>query len=147
MTSDGQVIAQSLAATVTVKVQLAELVDASVAVQVTVVVPVVKLDPDAGLQRTDMSCGCVQSSVAAGVEKVTLAAPEPAGSSGVAILLGQLIVGGVVSLPVTVTLKLHAPPPGVLQLTVVVPIGNVEPDGGLQTTGSVPQLPEAVAVE
>jgi hypothetical protein len=44
-------------------------------------------------------------------------------------------------------LKLHEPPLATLQLTVVVPIGNVEPEGGLQTTGSVPQLPEAVGVE
>jgi len=54
-------------------------------------------------------------------------------------------VGGVVSLPETMTLKLHAPPLAVLQLTVVVPIGNVEPDGGLHST--VPQLPEVVGVE
>jgi hypothetical protein len=52
-----------------------------------------------------------------------------------------------VSLPVTTTLMLHAPPLAVLQLTTVVPIGNAEPDGGLQTTGSAPQLPEAVGVE
>lgn len=74
-----------------------------------------------------------------------MATPEPAGSSGVEILLGQVIVGGVVSLPETMTLKLHAPPLAVLQLTVVVPIGNVEPDGGLHST--VPQLPEVVGVE
>jgi hypothetical protein len=68
VTSVGQVIAQSLAATVTVKVQLAELFEASVAVQVTVVVPVGKLDPDGGVQKTSMSCDGVQSSVATGVK-------------------------------------------------------------------------------
>jgi hypothetical protein len=79
-----------------------------------------------------------------------LAAPEPGGSSGVVILLGQVTVGGVVSLLVTVTLKLHTPPLPVLQLTVVVPIGKVEPEGGLQVTsfsGGLPQLPEVVGVE
>jgi hypothetical protein len=67
VTFGGQVSAQSLGATVTVKVQLAELVEASVAVQVTVVVPVGKPEPDGGLQETCMSCACVQLSVAAGV--------------------------------------------------------------------------------
>jgi hypothetical protein len=76
-----------------------------------------------------------------------LAAPEPDGSSGVAILVGQLTEGGVASVPVTTTLKLHPPPPAVLQLTTVVPIGNAEPDGGLHTTGSAPQPAEAVGVE
>ncbi len=52
VTSAGQVSVQSLAATVTVKVQLAELFEASVAVQVTVVVPVGKLEPDGGVQKT-----------------------------------------------------------------------------------------------
>src|SRR6185503_17164757 len=97
------VSAQSFAATVTVNVQFAELFEASVAVQVTVVVPVGKLDPDGGLQETT-------------------------GSSGVEILLGQITEGAVVSLPVTTTLKLQEPPPAVLQLTTVVPIGNAEPE-------------------
>jgi hypothetical protein len=53
--------------TVTVKVHVVVLVDASVAVQVTVVaVPVEKLEPDGGLQKTCTSC--VQLSVALGVE-------------------------------------------------------------------------------
>jgi hypothetical protein len=52
VTSDGQVSAQLFVATVTVKVQFAELFEASVAVQVTVVVPVGKPEPDGGLQET-----------------------------------------------------------------------------------------------
>ena len=40
----------SVSLTVTVNVQLAVLLDASVAVQVTVVVPVGKVEPDAGEQ-------------------------------------------------------------------------------------------------
>ena len=39
--------------TVTVKVQLAVLPDSSVAVQVTVVVPTGKVEPEAGLQAVD----------------------------------------------------------------------------------------------
>ena len=50
------------------------------------------------------------------------------------MLVGHVTVGGVVSLPVTVTLKLHSPPLCVLQVTRVWPIGNVDPDGGLHAT-------------
>ena len=46
----------------------------------------------------------------------------------------------------TVMEKLHVSPLGEVQKTVVVPIGNVEPDGGLQTT-PLPQLPEGVGDE
>jgi hypothetical protein len=61
---------------------------------------------------------------------------------------GQLIVGctgGRVSL--TVTGKLHSPPARLEQVTAVVPIGKKEPDGGLQSTGSVPQGPDVVGAE
>ncbi|MEK6322233.1 MAG: hypothetical protein AABN33_11170 [Acidobacteriota bacterium] len=63
--SGGQVSVQSAVTTVTVKVHVLVLLEASVAVQVTVVVPVGKLEPDGGLQLTWMSC--VQLSVAVGV--------------------------------------------------------------------------------
>jgi hypothetical protein len=54
---------------------------------------------------------------------------------------GQVIVGGWVSL--TVTVKLQLGPAVVVQVTVVVPFGKNEPDGGLQLT--VPQpLPVVV---
>lgn len=65
MVSGGQVSVQSAVTTVTVKVHVLVLLEASVAVQVTVVVPVGKLEPDGGLQLTWMSC--VQLSVAVGV--------------------------------------------------------------------------------
>jgi hypothetical protein len=45
---------------------------------------------------------------------------------------GQLIVGGWVSL--IVTMKLQRPPPTDEQLTAVVPFGKNEPEGGLQVT-------------
>ena len=50
--SDGHVRVQLLLSTVTVNVQFAELFEASVAVQVTVVAPVGKLDPEGGAQAT-----------------------------------------------------------------------------------------------
>ena len=49
--SGGQVILQ--AATVTVKLQLAVFPDVSVAVQVTVLVPTGKVEPEGGLQAVD----------------------------------------------------------------------------------------------
>jgi hypothetical protein len=61
----GQVIGGPVTSlTVTVKVQEPVLPDASVAVQVTVVVPTGKPDPDAG---THMTVGVPQLSVPAGV--------------------------------------------------------------------------------
>jgi hypothetical protein len=50
VTFAGQVIAQDAGCTITVKLQLAILPEASVAVQVTVVVPTAKLEPVGGLQ-------------------------------------------------------------------------------------------------
>jgi hypothetical protein len=44
--------------------------------------------------------------------------------------------------PVIVTVKLQLPPPAALQLTVVVPIGKNDPDGGEQATA--PQSPTVV---
>ena len=56
----------------------------------------------------------------------------------------QESVGGSVSL--TVTVKLHCAPSEVLQLTVVVPTGNADPEGGDDATGTgCPQGSEAVA--
>ena len=52
------------------------------------------------------------------------------------MLIGHVIVGGCVA-GVSVTVKLHEADPTELvavQFTVVVPIGNVEPDGGAQVT-------------
>jgi len=64
MTLSGQVSPQATAETDTVKLQVVALFDASVAVHVTVVVPVGKLEPEGGLQLTCTSC--VQLSVAVG---------------------------------------------------------------------------------
>ena len=53
---------------------------------------------------------------------------------------GHVIVGGTVSL--TVTVKLQFVPLAVVQITVVIPFGKNEPDGGEET--AAPQLPLVV---
>jgi hypothetical protein len=55
-------------------------------------------------------------------------------------LAGQVIVGGWVSL--TVTVKLQLGPCCVVQVTVVTPTEKLDPDAGVQVT--VPQLPVVV---
>lgn len=62
---------------------------------------------------------------------------------------GHVIVQGVPPVTVTVKLQVLPLPAGSdwLQFTVVVPIGKVEPDGGLHETGSGPQVPVDVGVE
>jgi hypothetical protein len=46
-----------------------------------------------------------------------------------------LITGATVSVPVIVTVNEHDAPTSVAQITVVVPTGKTEPDGGLQLQG------------
>jgi hypothetical protein len=121
--------------TVTVKLRLARLPALSVAEQFTVVVAMGNVAPDAGLHVT----GSVPStmSVADGV-KVTTAPLAPVACT--VIFAGTVIDGGVVSC--TVTVKLAVPLLPALSVaeheTVVVAMGNVAPDAGLQVTGSVP---------
>lgn len=65
-------------------------------------------------------------------------------------LAGQVIVGACVSLTVTVKEQLAGLPAASLtvQLTVVVPFGKVEPDGGVQTGVPTPvQLSETVGAK
>jgi hypothetical protein len=61
---------------------------------------------------------------------------------------GQLICG--FSLSLTMTMKEHVavrPAPSVtVQLTVVVPLGKADPDGGLQTTAPAGSVQLSVAV-
>ena len=122
--------------TLTVNVQVAVLPDASVAVQVTVVMPTGKHDPEGGLHKT-VTPG--QLSLAVVVKVATTH-----GSLIVAVLAvtlaGQVIVGGCVSL--TLTVKVQLGPAVAVQVTVVVPTGKNEPDAGVQVT--VPQVPVVV---
>ena len=49
---------------------------------------------------------------------------------------GQVVItGATVSVPVIVTVNEHDAPTSVAQVTVVVPTGKTEPDGGLQLQG------------
>lgn len=122
--------------TLTEKLQVAVLLDASVAVQVTVVLPIGKQVPDAGLQTT-VTPGQLSLAV---VVKVT----TTHGSLSVAVLTlldaGQVMVGGCVSL--TITAKLQLGPAVLVQVTVVEPFGKNEPEAGEQLT--VPQEPVVV---
>ena len=92
--------------TETVKLQVAVLPEASVAVQVTVVTPMGKQLPEGGLQTTTtpgqlslavvVKLATAQGSVMVGVTAVTLA--------------GQVIVGGCVSFTVIVNVQLGSAP-------------------------------------
>jgi hypothetical protein len=117
----------SASTTVTVNEHVAVFPDVSVAMQVTVVVPLAKTEPGAGVQTTDASA---QLSLPVGIVHVTTALHRP-GSVFCTMLLGQPeIVGGTVS--VTVTLNEHVetlPEVSVaVYVTAVVPTGKLEPE-------------------
>src|SRR2546425_7989044 len=122
--------------TVTLKLQLDWLLEVSVAVQVTVVVPTPNTDPPGGL-HANVTPG--QLSLTIGLANVT-ALPAAIGHEAAAVVLksaGQVIEGACVS--TTVTVNVHMLPDWAVQVTVVTPLLNVEPLGGLQLTG--PQSP------
>jgi hypothetical protein len=125
-----------VSSTRTVKEHAVWLPPASRAVQVTVVVPTGKNDPDAGRHETVVPG---QLSIGVGVVYVTFA-PHWSGAFGTIAFGGHWIVGGCASATVTVNEQLS--PPTSVQVTVVTPIWNVEPGGGTQATG--PQLPVVV---
>ena len=121
----GQVIVGGGTLTVTVNEHdcVPQLFDA---VQVTVVVPIGNVEPDARSHETD-----VPMPLPAGVAKVT-AAPL-ADVAPVVIFVGQVIAG----LSFTVTTNEHVASPAELaarQFTVVVPSGKLEPEAGVQLT-------------
>ena len=109
---------------------------AFVAVQVTVVVPTGKVEPEARSHDT-----VVPMPLPAGVTKLT-AAPL-ADVAPVVIFVGQVIAG----LSLTVTANEHVTSPAALearQVTVVVPSGKLDPEAGEQLT--VAPTPVAVGV-
>jgi hypothetical protein len=120
----GQVIVQGL--TATVKLHVAWLPEASVALQLTVVVPTLKSEPDAGMQEVVTP---VQLSLAIGA-KLTVLEPEPGELSFTFMFAGQVIDGFSVSLTVMVNEQLPATESE--QVTVVVPWGKKEPLKGEQ---------------
>lgn len=123
--------------TVTLKPHVEVFDDASVAVHVTIVVPIGKADPEAGTQATDAP-GQLSEAVA---EKFTTAEHRPA-SFPTEMGAGQFATGAWVSL--TVTVNEHVPvfeaASVAVHVTVVVPRGKVEPDGGTQATVDPGQL-------
>lgn len=105
--------------TVTLKLQVAVRFAASVAVQVTAVVPFWKTDPDAGLHATVTA---EQMSLALGFGKVTTAEHLP-GSFERTMSAGQVMLGGVVSCTVTVVEHVAvAVPSFTAKLTVNTPV-------------------------
>jgi hypothetical protein len=110
----------SVSFTVTVNVQALVLPAASVAVQVTVVTPLLKVEPLGGRHSTEAS---VQLSVAVGAGQFTLAVQTPASVLCV-MFAGQTTLGFSVS--ATVTLKVHE---------AVFPLASV----ARQVTGVVPK--------
>jgi hypothetical protein len=125
--------------TLTVKLQLAVLPEVSVAVQVTVVVPAGKIEPDGGTQAT-VTPGQLSEAVGAGnVTAVVVESGQVCAATAVT-LAGHVIVGGCTSLTVTVNEQLG--PAVLVQVTVVVPTGKNEPAAGEQVT--VPHGPDVV---
>lgn len=124
--------------TLTAKMQVAMLPETSVALQTTVVVPTGKFDPEGGLQATDWS---VQLSVALTMKLAgALVAIGQEAAAAAMMFAGHVIVGGVLSVTVTVNEQLG--PPGSEQVTVVAPTGKQLPEAGLQVT--VPHVPLVV---
>ena len=121
--------------TLTVKLAVAVLPALSVAVQVTVVVPMGKVLPEAGAQA-EVSAPLIKS-VAEAVN-VTAAPFGPVASA--VILPGTVMVGGVVSRTMTVKLPLAVFPAlsFAVQPTIVMPRGKVLPEAGVQVGVTAP---------
>ena len=116
----------------TVNEQVAVLPDVFVAVQVTVVVPTGNVEPDGGVHDVTTPG---QLSETVGLAKV-VTAPLAAGhvmAVTAVTLAGHVIVGGCKSKTPMVNVQLG--PAVVVQVTVVVPTGKNEPNGGLHITG------------
>lgn len=144
---DGQVmVGFCVSLTVMVNEQGGDILPvASDAVQVTVVVPTGKVEPDAGVHVT-LTPG--QLSLAVGAAKATTAEHWP-GSGVVVMLAGHVIVGFCASLTVTVNEHIPSLPAASMtrQVTVVMPTGKLDPDAGEQVTAPVPeQLSPAVGI-
>ena len=113
--------------------------------QVTVDVPTGKDDPVGGVQVTALTPG--QLSVAVAVY-VVVAEHDPI-IAGMLWFAGHVTTGFSLSLTVTVNVQLPGLPDAsvAVQVTVDVPTGNDEPDGGTQVGVLTPgQLSVAVAV-
>src|SRR5258708_5073270 len=111
-----------------------ELPAASLAVRMTVVVPMGNVEPEAALEVSE-----VTPTASVAVAAKLAVAPAALVASAVMFATG-LITGGVVSRTVTLN-ELAAELPALsdaARLTVVVPSGNVLPEAGLATTETAP---------
>ncbi len=136
----------SVSLTVTVNEQLPVFDDESVAMQVTVVTPLGKVEPDAGAQTGVRLPSQLSAAVAV---KLTTAEQSP---PAVPVVMGdgQVTTGASSSLTVTVNEQLPVLPDEsvAMQVTVVTPLGKVEPDAGAQTGVRLPsQLSVALALK
>jgi hypothetical protein len=118
---------------------------ASVAVQVTRVVPTGKAEPEAGAQPT--ATGPSWTSAAVGSVQLTVA-PEPVvvadWSPGTPLSCGPVVSTTVTTKPAE---PVRPAPSVALQVTVVGPSGSRVPDAGAQAAGSSPSwMSEAVAL-
>jgi hypothetical protein len=124
--------------TVTVNVFVPVLPRLSVALHVTVVVPIANVDPEAGVHVTAIA---PSSGSVAEAANVTCAPPGIVAAT--AMFAGTVTVGAAPGSTVTVNDVLPETPSWAVavQLTVVAPIGKVEPDAGVHATGSVTPPP------
>src|SRR5581483_12526909 len=123
-----------LSATVTAKVELVLLPAVSCAEQVTVVVPIGNVAPDAG--RHETATAPSRLSLAAGAAYVTVAPPAPVASAVTvpcAAIVGGVESGGGVPAPTKTTKEPAAWFPAASSaehVTVVEPFGNWSPEAG-----------------
>src|ERR1044071_3157808 len=87
----------------TVKLQVFELPELSETVQFTVFVPTGKVEPDGGVTVTARVAS--QMSLTRGGGNAQTAPPESRGASASMMFAGQVMMGGVVSMTVTVKLQ------------------------------------------
>jgi len=130
--------------TITAKLQPAVLPEASVAAQLTVLVPFAKVEPLGGVQ-TKPAPG--QLSVSVGANVTT--ALHWLASVPLTMFAGQTNTGFSVSLTVTEKLQLVLFPDAsvAVQLTGLVPFGNVEPEDGVQAKLTPGQLSPVVVTK
>jgi len=116
-------------------VQIVRFVQSSVAVQVTVVVPTGNKLPDAGEHVTATLASALSVAEGNGYEATAPLAEH----ATMLMLAGQVMTGGVRS-RMTVTVNVQVvrlvQSSVAVQVTVVVPGGNSEPDGGEQVTAT-----------
>lgn len=128
------IVGGTVSLTVTVKLQLAPLSP----VQLTTVIPIGNTEPDAGVQTTSPH----KLPVVEGAAYVTVAVQWPESTGRV--ILGLQSSRQLITLSFTVTVKLQfeelLDASVAVQVTVVVPVGKMEPDAGVQLVITAEQL-------